>query len=187
MNQDLSLLILDVDDFKDYNDAYGHPEGDRVLVQLARAIEKGVRESDVSCRYGGEEFLIILPGAGASNAHTVAEKIRKRFAATVFKPRSETVVSKTVSLGVAQLKPKEAEEDLIRRADVSTLHGQIFREKPNLCRRLSRPRLALRISDRVRYPLSNARRPRGSRVLLSKRSILGYYKRMHFIQRRTPY
>ena len=117
LNQDLSLLILDVDDFKDYNDAYGHPEGDRVLVQLARAIEKGVRESDVSCRYGGEEFLIILPGAGASNAHTVAEKIRKRFAATVFKPRSETVVSKTVSLGVAQLKPKEAEEDLIRRAD----------------------------------------------------------------------
>ena len=117
LNHYISLLILDVDDFKDYNDTYGHPEGDRVLVELARAIEKSVRESDVSCRYGGEEFMIILPGAGAPNAFTIAEKIRKRFAAAVFKPVTDASVSKTVSLGVAQLRLMETDESLIKRAD----------------------------------------------------------------------
>ena len=86
LNQSLSLLMLDVDDFKKFNDDYGHLEGDQVLIRLARVIRKSARDTDTACRYGGEEFTVILPGAPAGLAEAVAERIRESFAAQAFTP-----------------------------------------------------------------------------------------------------
>jgi len=73
----LSLLILDIDDFKSYNDQFGHLEGDRVLKHIARIIKEHVRQVDIICRYGGDEFVVILPYTDSKGAYTAAEKIRK--------------------------------------------------------------------------------------------------------------
>jgi diguanylate cyclase (GGDEF)-like protein len=117
LNQSLSLLMLDVDDFKKFNDEYGHMEGDQVLIRLARIIRKSARDTDTACRYGGEEFTVILPGAPAGLAEAVAERIRESFAAQAFTPRSGEVVSTSVSVGLAEFRDGETVEDFINRAD----------------------------------------------------------------------
>jgi diguanylate cyclase (GGDEF)-like protein len=115
--QPLSFLIMDVDDFKLFNDTYGHPEGDIVLQTLAEVITDEIRDRDVGCRYGGEEFTVILPDVEKAQAWNVAERIRRAFAARTFHPQAGPGVSVTVSIGLAQLNPGEAPADLIRRAD----------------------------------------------------------------------
>jgi diguanylate cyclase (GGDEF)-like protein len=74
----VSLILLDIDDFKTVNDRCGHQEGDRVLKELGAAIEDTARDSDICCRYGGEEFAVILPLTNASGAAEIAERIRER-------------------------------------------------------------------------------------------------------------
>ncbi len=74
---DISLMMFDVDHFKTYNDRYGHLEGDRVLKQVAAVIRENVRQVDIICRYGGDEFVVILPFTGSRGAKFVAEKIRR--------------------------------------------------------------------------------------------------------------
>lgn len=78
LNSSLSLVLLDIDKFKNFNDKYGHLVGDEVLVKIAREIKASIREIDIPCRYGGEEFAIILPGASFDSATMIAERIRKR-------------------------------------------------------------------------------------------------------------
>ncbi len=92
----VSLILLDIDDFKAVNDQAGHQEGDRVLRELAAVIQKASRESDVCCRYGGEEFAVILPLTNARGAAEIAERIREGAA-------SITAAGRTlaVSAGVA--------------------------------------------------------------------------------------
>ena len=75
----LSLIILDVDRFKDFNDTYGHAAGDKVLAKLGAIIIEGLREGDIGCRYGGEEFAVILPATDIDKAFGVAERLRRRF------------------------------------------------------------------------------------------------------------
>ena len=75
-NEALSLLILDVDDFKPYNDTYGHVEGDKVLADLGEIIRDCIRSDDIACRYGGEEFAVIFPRTELENAFFIAERIR---------------------------------------------------------------------------------------------------------------
>ena len=106
--QPLSLMMIDVDNFKEYNDAYGHEQGNRALTALARAIEGVQRESDFSARYGGEEFALILPATTKTEAQAVAEQLRAAIAAGEL----------TVSIGVAT-HPADAEQptDLVRQAD----------------------------------------------------------------------
>lgn len=96
----LCLLIMDVDNFKHYNDTYGHPEGDVVLKALSRVINDGIRQFDYACRYGGEEFCVIFPGTQPKDAFYVAERIRKEFAAFHFYPRPDEPVGVTISMGV---------------------------------------------------------------------------------------
>jgi diguanylate cyclase (GGDEF)-like protein len=97
-NTPLSVFLLDLDFFKDVNDSCGHPFGDFVLEEFAKRVEDSLRESDIFGRYGGEEFLIILPNIDIKQAEVVAEKIRKKIAATVFSnKRYERYV--TVSIG----------------------------------------------------------------------------------------
>ncbi len=74
---EFSVILLDVDKFKTYNDSYGHPAGDQVLIKVSQQISSSVRESDIVARYGGEEFAVILPNQNSKKAKIVAEKIRK--------------------------------------------------------------------------------------------------------------
>ena len=115
--QPLTLAMMDVDDFKIYNDTYGHPAGDEVLRALAKLVKASARGGDCACRYGGEEFSLILPGASGPNAVEVAERIRRAFFDVSFTPNPGQKIRVTVSLGLAELLPGESMADLIRRAD----------------------------------------------------------------------
>jgi len=98
----LSLIMLDIDDFKEFNDMYGHPRGDTVLKSISEIIRHNLREIDVAARYGGEEFVLVLPETGAEGAAAVAERIRAQMEEHMFAGADdipETV--KTVSVGVA--------------------------------------------------------------------------------------
>lgn len=104
----LSLVLLDVDHFKRYNDLYGHPAGDECLKQIASCLERtSSRSSDLVARYGGEEFAVLLPGTDPTGARRVAKKIRReilrRAIAHSASPTSDRV---TASLGVASAKPR---------------------------------------------------------------------------------
>ena len=97
----LSLIMIDIDDFKQYNDMYLHLEGDEVLKETAKVISHVIRkEMDWAARFGGDEFVIILPGINSAEAAIVAERLRKYIRAIKFKPKS-VIVHKTISLGVA--------------------------------------------------------------------------------------
>jgi len=113
----LSLLLMDIDNFKHHNDTYGHADGDKVLERLGRVVVSALRVNDVPCRYGGEEFTVILPDTCGENAMVVAERIRENFAAEIFCPNPEEEVRKTVSIGVTQYIPGEEEESFLARAD----------------------------------------------------------------------
>jgi len=99
----LSMLVCDVDKFKSINDNYGHQAGDKVLQLISRQIKKGTRESDLLTRYGGEEFVVILPETDSENAMLVAEKIREQVAGSPFHFKSMPVQI-TVSCGIASFK-----------------------------------------------------------------------------------
>ena len=111
--EELSLLLLDVDNFKQYNDAYGHPAGDRVLKTVALLMQQGARGSDFTARYGGEEFVVVLPETGRYGAVEAAERLR-----AAIQTYAWPHCSVTVSVGVATLRPGEdATQTLIDRAD----------------------------------------------------------------------
>jgi len=113
----LSLLLLDIDNFKRYNDTYGHLEGNRVLAKLGEVIKESLRQTDSAYRYGGEEFTVILPETKGEEAVTVAERMKERFEAETFSPTFEEEVHKTVSIGAAQYQPEEELLVFMRRVD----------------------------------------------------------------------
>jgi diguanylate cyclase (GGDEF)-like protein len=113
----LALLLLDIDNFKKYNDTYGHLEGDKVLVRLGQAIHTCLRSMDSAYRYGGEEFTVILPETKGEEALAVAERIRTVVENENFSPRSDTKAPITISLGVTEFYPKEKIETFVKRAD----------------------------------------------------------------------
>ena len=115
--QPLSLLMMDVDDFKQFNDTFGHQAGDEVLTRLARLMRTSARESDAPCRYGGEEFVLLLPGTSLGGAIGVAERLRQEFEAQRFEVGQRPSARTSISIGVAQLEPHETGEHLIQRAD----------------------------------------------------------------------
>ena len=108
-----SLMLLDVDNFKRYNDAYGHPQGDTLLAQLAQIMREVIRVTDLPARYGGEEFAILLPETDKEGAIRVAERLRAAVAAFPFE-----ACSVTISIGIAEF-PTDATEagTLVRCAD----------------------------------------------------------------------
>ncbi len=113
----LSLIMFDIDHFKDANDTYGHLAGDHILRQLAASIKTRIRREDILARYGGEEFSIILPEIDSANATVFAEKIRSLVERTVFE-FEDIRIPLTISLGVACLAPNlQTPEDLIKIAD----------------------------------------------------------------------
>jgi len=118
-NHSLSLIILDVDHFKHYNDTHGHPQGDELLRELADLLQKSIRKADLACRYGGEEFAIILPETTKGTALALAERIRKAIADHPFPFReTQPLGAITVSMGVSTYPVDEKEIDkLIKKAD----------------------------------------------------------------------
>lgn len=119
----LSCLLLDIDFFKAVNDTYGHAAGDAALAQAARALTESVRGSDVVCRYGGEEFLVLAPETGVEGASALAEKIRQTFSSRLFGDGARTFPL-TLSVGVAQLGASESGNDMIARADEALYHAK---------------------------------------------------------------
>lgn len=113
----LSLLLLDIDNFKDFNDTYGHLEGDKILVQLGRVIKSCLRKMDTAYRYGGEEFTIILPGTHGEEARTVAERLRAAVAAEDFTCGKVSDLEITISIGVTQYRQDEEISSFVQRAD----------------------------------------------------------------------
>ncbi len=118
----LSLLIIDIDHFKQFNDTYGHQTGDLILREFARTLKNNLRSYDTLARYGGEEFAVILPSATREAALNVAEKLRKTIAETIFEKIGNTSEYRlTVSIGVCSEIPSGAEgfskNEFISRAD----------------------------------------------------------------------
>ncbi len=98
---EFSLIILDIDFFKKFNDTFGHQAGDAVLRQVAHTLKKNVRATDIVCRYGGEEMSIILPNTPKEEAYTTAQKICERVASNKIKLSNDKESNVTISLGVA--------------------------------------------------------------------------------------
>ena len=113
----LSLLMLDIDDFKEYNDTFGHLEGDGVLVRIGEVFQECLRKSDSAYRYGGEEFALILSRTRTPEAVAVAQRIREKIEASELSPSPGPSIRITASIGVAEHRPGEAAADFIRRAD----------------------------------------------------------------------
>jgi diguanylate cyclase (GGDEF)-like protein/PAS domain S-box-containing protein len=113
----LALLLLDVDNFKIYNDTYGHLAGDKVLAKLGQVIRNSIRKTDSGYRYGGEEFTVILTETRGQDAVVAADRIRKRFADEIFFPVPLEPVRVTVSVGIAGYRDGEEIASFVKRAD----------------------------------------------------------------------
>lgn len=114
----LAVMMLDIDDFKVLNDTYGHMVGDKVIVNVVRCIKDNLREGDVLVRYGGEEFMVILPGASLEDGQQVGERIRRTIDDS-FLVEGEQQIWQTVSLGLSACPDQRLDsgDDLIRLAD----------------------------------------------------------------------
>jgi two-component system cell cycle response regulator len=126
-NRPLSLIMLDLDDFKAYNDIYGHQSGDQALRKLAWLLQRSSRSYDLVARYGGDEFVIILPETSKKMAAEVAERIRGAIERAAFECEGPALDGHfTASLGVAGF-PEDATEkgDLIRKADLALYRAKI--------------------------------------------------------------
>ncbi len=112
----LSLIIFDIDNFKKFNDTYGHHMGDEVLKTISKIVLKSIREHDTVARWGGEEFVVLLPQTDIIGAKNVAEKIRKAIAEYEDEVIPERITS---SFGVSQLKKEENQQNLLKNADIA--------------------------------------------------------------------
>lgn len=123
--QALAALMLDIDHFKEVNDRFGHPAGDDVLRRLAHTFQAALRQTDVIGRYGGEEFLVLLPGTEASEARRIAERLRASCSACEHCWQALPIRC-TLSIGVAHYDPERDDrlDKLLQRADMALLHAK---------------------------------------------------------------
>ena len=116
--QPLACLLMDIDRFKKINDTYGHQAGDQVLASFGATLRRHTRKHDIVCRYGGEEFLLLLAETSLPAAQVTAEKIREVTSATTVS-FNDRQISFTTSVGLALLQPEETAETMIARADTA--------------------------------------------------------------------
>ncbi len=113
---DMALIMMDLDDFKRINDTYGHPSGDMVLSEIGKILKKHVRRNDIACRYGGEEFAVILPNVGRDNIYAAYERFREMVSKQPFKYESKQFHI-TLSIGIAFSNDAKLINDLLVYAD----------------------------------------------------------------------
>jgi diguanylate cyclase (GGDEF)-like protein len=112
--QPLSIILADLDKFKAINDTYGHQAGDQVLTAFGQVMQATIRQEDLAARFGGEEFILMLPGTTLEDATILAERLRERLENLTFPPHTMRV---TASFGIAQYQPDDTFETLVKRAD----------------------------------------------------------------------
>ncbi|WP_353684586.1 GGDEF domain-containing protein [Thermodesulfovibrio sp. 3907-1M] len=122
-SQHLSIAMLDIDNFKSINDTYGHLAGDKVLNHIALQIKNFLRTGDVVSRYGGEEFLIILPETDEIKAFMAMERVRENIAKKAVKIGNEKIFI-TVSIGIAEIETNDTLTEAIQRADMALLQAK---------------------------------------------------------------
>jgi diguanylate cyclase (GGDEF)-like protein len=117
--QPLSMILLDIDHFKKFNDQWGHELGNHALVHIATLIKVAVRKLDFPCRFGGEEFVILLPNTDLRQAVNVAERLREMIASTSLEVLGQSAIAITASLGVDQFVSTNSDtsEAFVRRVD----------------------------------------------------------------------
>ena len=115
------VAFADLDHFKILNDEHGHEMGDRALRLFARVLRDSVRPADIPARFGGEEFVVVLPDCQLADARVVADRVRERLALAV---AGSTVPVFTVSIGLAAWEPPEGFIDTVGRADAALLHAK---------------------------------------------------------------
>lgn len=116
----LGVMMLDIDHFKKINDSYGHDAGDTILREFASRIQRNVRGVDLACRYGGEEFVVLMPDCDDQQAHAIAERIREAVALKPFEIAPDLQVTVTVSVGVAlNDAASDTPETLLKKADIA--------------------------------------------------------------------
>jgi diguanylate cyclase (GGDEF)-like protein len=121
----MSIIVLDLDDFKAINDRFGHTAGDAVLVEVARVCTEALRTSDLLCRWGGEEFVVLLPDTDEPGAHVVAERLRSAVVdASIAPPGTSERAPVTISLGIASTDANWNLDRMITEAD-----AQLYRAK----------------------------------------------------------
>jgi diguanylate cyclase (GGDEF)-like protein len=125
--QALSLLVIDIDHFKQFNDSFGHKAGDRVLAVVARVVVDNVRPTDHVARFGGEEIVVVLANTDAKGARVVAERLREKVAKTLLAlPDGGSLPTVTISVGLAELGASQRPEQLFDAADAA-----MYRAKQN--------------------------------------------------------
>ncbi|EKE04535.1 MAG: diguanylate cyclase with GAF sensor [uncultured bacterium] len=116
--RDLSLLMMDIDSFKPINDTYGHQIGDEILRTIANVISSTCRKIDLPCRYGGEEFAVILPETSAENARKIADRLRRKIEAVSVNVGNDVKITPTISIGISTYPElAKTQESLIGTAD----------------------------------------------------------------------
>jgi diguanylate cyclase (GGDEF)-like protein len=114
----ISMLVADIDHFKEINDRHGHLAGDAVLAAVTRALQGGLRESDLAVRWGGEEFLLVLKGCELAEAARIAENLRQAVAARPIRVTDQEIAV-TLSIGASQFDGNESPEQTVSRADAA--------------------------------------------------------------------
>lgn len=124
----LSMLMIDVDNFKHVNDTHGHATGDMILAELAQVLKRNVRETEIVARYGGEEFAVLLPQTSARDASVAAERVRQRIERHTFRTSAGGPIHVTVSIGIADLSAGMTARHLVSQTDAamycSKRHGR---------------------------------------------------------------
>lgn len=128
----LSIAMLDIDRFKEVNDGYGHEVGDSVLVEVARVMDAELRDQDLCGRWGGEEFLILMPESRLEVAERVMQRLATSIASLVVRVNDDQL-SVTASIGIAQLRPEENYSSAVNRADAALMRAK--RNGRNRCER----------------------------------------------------
>ncbi|MEG6584265.1 GGDEF domain-containing protein [Dendrosporobacter sp. 1207_IL3150] len=128
----ISLIMIDIDDFKKVNDRYGHVAGDHVIKMVANEFKKFIRANDAAVRWGGEEFAIVLPGTSKSGAYKLAERLRKNVEMQSFRYK-ETSLNVTISLGVACVSEQITAEALVDLADQALYRAKSQKNRVSVC------------------------------------------------------